>query len=259
MSRPKRLIVEYEDGSTKEVDFSQLSRHNWLELSKLGLCPPPSVMPQPSKNYLLLRWQDGWQEVLGVDESSVELLRYYVLERVEEVGRMALQAEGNYPTLLMIRRKPKELDSLAIVGSGDTTAYSFKLRVRKEEGGKIEHVEYDKAERHLQHEPDKNAETRVERMLDSLKDELSKKGLTAEKLLAMDQAQRLGEYKELARTMSIRAAEKRDDVYGFIQLMTEKLAATGGGEGFRNTSSPTAKIRSNRKGRGLKNGGKTMP
>ena len=219
---PKRLIVKYENGSIKETDFSRLSRHSWLELSKLGLCPLPSL--RPSKSYLLLQWQDGWQEVLGVDESSVELLRYYVLERMEEVGRMALQTEGNYPTLLMIQRKPKEFDSLLIIGSGDTTAYSFEPRVKKEEGDKIEHVEYDRAERHFRHEVDKSAETWTEEIMHSLKTELSKRGTTVEKLLAMDPTQRVGEYKELARGLGIRAMKNQEDVFGFVQLMMENLA-----------------------------------
>lgn len=221
---PKRLIVECEDGSTKGIDFSRLSPQSQLELSKLGLCPPPSVMPRLSKGYLLLRWEDGWQEVLGVDENSVELLRYYVLERVEEVGRMALQAKGDYPTLLEIRRKPKELDSLLIVGSGDTTAYRFEPRVRKEEGDKIEYVKYDKAESHVQHEHNNNAETQVEEIMDWLKTELGEKGIIAEKLLAMAWDERVEEYKELAKKLGIRATEKQEDVYGFIQLMMENSA-----------------------------------
>jgi len=219
VSMPKRLIVEYEDGSRKETDFRQLSKHSQRQLSKQGLCPPPL-----SKSYLLLKWQDGWQEVLAVDESPVELLRYYVLERIEETGRMALLAEGDCPTLLLIQRKPKELDSLAIVGSSDTTVYSFEPRVKKEEGGKIEHVEYDRAERHFQHEQAMDAKTRVQEILDSLKTELSKKGVTVAKLLAMEPSQGVEEYKELAKTLGIRATEKQGDVYDFIQLMTEKLA-----------------------------------
>jgi hypothetical protein len=224
MSMPKRLIVEYEDGSTKGTDFSQLSRRSWLELSKLGFCSPPPIVPQPSKSYLLLRWQDGWQEVLGIDESPVDLLRYYVLERVEEVGRMALQAKGDYPTLLVIRRKPKELDSMVIAGGNKTVAYSFELRIRKEEGDKIEHVEYDRAERHLHHEPDKDAAIRLEQLMNSLKSELSKKDLTAEKLLSTGWDKRVKEYKELAGTLGIRATEKQADVYGFIQFLIENLA-----------------------------------
>jgi hypothetical protein len=47
MSEPKPLIIEYEDGSTKGIEFRQLSRLSWLELPKLGLSDPPSVIPSP--------------------------------------------------------------------------------------------------------------------------------------------------------------------------------------------------------------------
>lgn len=223
MNEPKRLIIEYKDGSTKGIDFRQLSMQSWLELSKLGLCSPPSVMPPPSRYYLLLRWKDGWQEVIGVDKGSVELLRYYVLERVEEVGRMALEVEDDYPLLLMIRRMPKKLESLIIIGSAGSKVYGLEPKLRREEGGKIEHIEYDKAERHFQHEPEKPAQARVEAIMDILKTEINKSGITVERLLAMDQDQRVEEYKKLARALGIRATEKQEDVYGFVQLMMETL------------------------------------
>jgi hypothetical protein len=181
-------------------------------------------MPRLSKSYLLLRWKDGWQEVLGVDESSVELLRYYVLERVEEVGRLALETKADYPILLTIKRMSKQLDSLVIIGGDSQKFYSFKPVARREEGGKIEHVEYDKAERHFQYEGETDVETKIERILDSLRVKLNKMGLTVENLLAMEPAQRLETYKQLARGLGIRAAERQEDVCGFIQLMIEKLA-----------------------------------
>lgn len=227
MSEPKRLIIEYEDGSMKGIEFCQLSRLSWLELSKLGLCAPPSAMPLPSKYYLLLRWKDGWQEVIGVDKGSVELLRYYVIERIEEVGRMALEVEGDYPVLLLIRRMPKELESLITIGSGASKVFGLKPKLRREEGGKVEHVEYDKAERHFQHELEKTAQGRVKAIRDTLQREFNKSGLTAEELLAMDRAPRVEEYRKLAKALGIRATEKQEDVHGFIQLMTETLANSG--------------------------------
>ncbi|UCE33735.1 MAG: hypothetical protein JSV40_11040 [Deltaproteobacteria bacterium] len=227
MSEPKRLIIEYEDGSMKGIEFFHLSRLNRLELSKLGLCAPPSAIPSPSKYYLLLRWKDGWQEVFGVDNGSVELLRYYVIERMEEVGRMALEVEGDYPVLLLIRRMPKKLESLTIIGGGGSKVFGLEPKLRNEEGGKVEHVEYDKAERHFQHEPEETAQDRVKAITDTLQREFDKSGLTAEKLLAMDQAPRVEEYKKVARAVGIRATEKQEDVYGFIQLMTENLANSG--------------------------------
>ena len=36
MSGPKRIVVEYEDGTRREVPFSQLSRQTQAELSSLG-------------------------------------------------------------------------------------------------------------------------------------------------------------------------------------------------------------------------------
>src|SRR3989339_1307450 len=114
MKAPAYLVVEYEDGSEKKIAFDQLSRPLRLELSRMGVCPPPSEGPEVLKHYLLLRWKSGWQEVIVVDRNSVDLLRYYILERVEEIGRMALTVTGDYPVLLTVKRLPKELDRLVI-------------------------------------------------------------------------------------------------------------------------------------------------
>jgi hypothetical protein len=70
MTVPKSLTIEFEDGSKKTIAFSQLTRPAWLELSQMGLCPSPSAVSEPSKHYLLLRWKNGWQEVIGIDKNS---------------------------------------------------------------------------------------------------------------------------------------------------------------------------------------------
>jgi len=225
MRGPKRLMIEYEDGSIKGIEFSQLSPSTCFELSQKGLCPPPAEKPEPLKHYLLLRWKNGWQEVMGIDKHPLELLRYYILERVEEVGRLALEVKGEYPVLFTLERLPKELQRILIVGKEESKGYSLEPKIKKEEGDKIEHVEFDKAERHFQSEPDKEAENWYEEMIHSLRTELDKRGLTAEKILAREAAQRINEYKELAKGLTIRATGKQEDVYGLMQLMMEKLAA----------------------------------
>ena len=229
MSIPKRLLIEYEDGSTKGIDFNQLSARGQLELSKLGLCSPSPVAPQVSKSYLLLRWGDEWQEVLGIDESFIELLRYYVLERVEEVGRMALEVEADYPLLFQIKRMPKQLDSLIIIGRSNQKFYGFKPKGRKEEGRKIEYVQYDGTERPYHYKGEADVETRIEEMMELLKTEINQRGLSAQNLLTTEPARRVETYQELAGALGIRAMEKQEDVYGFLQLMTERLAAWDGG------------------------------
>jgi hypothetical protein len=153
------------------------------------------------------------------------LLRYYVLERVEEVGRIAFEVEGDYPVLFAVKRLPKELDSLVIFGKAGVKRYHVEPKVKREEGGKIEHVEYDRAEHHFEPEPQETAETHVQEMTNSLAAELNKRGLSPEKLLNIHHMQRIAKYKELAKALGLRAAERQEDIYGFIQLMVEKLTA----------------------------------
>jgi hypothetical protein len=218
-------MVEYEDGSIKGIEFSQLSPSTCFELSQKGLCPPPAEKPEALKHYLLLLWKNGWQEVIGVDKNSLELLRYYILERVEEVGRLALEVKGEYPLLFTIGRLPKELQRIIIVGKEDTKGYSLEPKIKKEEGDKIEHVEFDKAERHFQSDPDQRAESWYEELANSLRAELEKRGLTAERILTREPTERISEYRELARALNIRATGKQQDVYGLMQFMMEKLVA----------------------------------
>lgn len=225
MRGPRRLMVEYEDGSIKGIEFSQLSPSTCLELSRKGLCPPPAEKPEALNHYLLLLWKNGWQEVIGIDKNSLELLRYYILERVEEVGRLALEVKGEYPLLFTIGRLPKELQRIIIVGKEDTKGYSLEPKIKKEEGDKIEHVEFDKAERHFQSDPDQEAERWYGELVNSLRTELEGRGLTAERILKREPTERIREYRELAKVLNIRATGKQQDVYGLMQFMMEKLVA----------------------------------
>jgi len=223
MTLPKRLIVEYEDGSTKGIEFNQLDSSTRSELSRRGLCPQPSETPDPFSHYLLLRWKNGWQEVIAVGKTPVDLLRYYILERVEEVGRMALDIQGHYPLLLTIKRLPKELDRLMIVRSGGAKVYRLEPKAKREEGDKVEHVEYDKAERHFQPEPDEQANAWWAEVMEALRNEMNRKGLSAKNLLNGDPSGRIKEFKELAKGLGLRATERQEDVYGFLQFMVESI------------------------------------
>jgi hypothetical protein len=151
-------------------------------------------------------------------------LRYYILERVEEVGRMALDFKGEYPLLLTVKRLPKELDRLMIVRNASAKVYRLEPKAKREEGDKIELVEYDKAECHFQPEPDEQAGAWFAEVMEALRNELSRKGLSAKKLLDGDPSHRVKEYKELAKALGLWATERQEDVYGFIQLMIQNSA-----------------------------------
>jgi len=223
MKKPKQLTIEYEDGSAKTIPFSQLDRSTWRELSRRGLCSLPSET-EPSKSYLLLRWKNGWQEVVGVDQESVDLLRYYILERVEETGRVVLEAGANYPLLLAVKRLPKELETLAIVGSEPAKVYEVEPKKKKEEGDKIEQVEFDRA--HFQPHPKQSGQDTVQEIPRLLAKEITKKNLSPQELLNLEPGQKVAKFKELAKAMGIRAMEKQEDLYGFLQLMIGKLAVS---------------------------------
>ncbi len=226
MSEPKTLTVKYEDGSAQTIPFSQLDGSILRELSRRGLCPPPSEA-EPSKSYLLLRWKNGWQEVVGVDQDSVDLLRYYILERVEETGRVVLETGTDYPLLLTVKRLPKELESLAIVGNEPTKVYEVEpKKKKKEEGDKIEHVEFDRAERHFQPLPKQTGQDAAQGIPRLLAAEITKRNLSPKKLLDLELDQKVAKFKDLAKAMGIRAMEKQEDLYGFLQLMVGKLAAS---------------------------------
>ncbi len=225
MKKPKQLTIEYEDGSAKTIPFSQLDRSIWRELSGRGLSSPPSEA-EPSKSYLLLRWKNGWQEVVGVDQDSVDLLRYYILERVEETGRVVLEAAADYPLLLTVKRLPKELESLTIVGSEPAKVYEVEPKKKKEEGDKIEHVEFDRAERHFQPHPKETGQDGLQEVARLLAGEVTKNDLSPKKLLNLNPSEKVAKFKDLAKAIGIRAMEKQEDLYGFLQLMVGKLAAS---------------------------------
>lgn len=225
MSLPKRLTIEYEDGSKKMIDFNQLKREVWLELSRIGLCQPPPALLELLDNYILLRWKDGWQEVRGIPKACIELLRYYTIERTEEVGRMAFEVGEEYPILFIIKRLPRQVEGLWVIGGKETKFYSIIEKRAVKEGGKIEHILYDKNDPSQCKEDSQKAETLFREIIDGLKVELKKYGLTANQVLAMEASQRVEKYKALSKDLGIRPMERQEDVYRFMELFLGKIDA----------------------------------
>lgn len=227
MSEPKRLTVEYNDGSTRTLDFSKVDKQTREALTKLGLCPVPALVGT-SKHYVLLQW-DGWQEVVGMDKDTVELLRYYVIRRIEDRGRLSFEAGVDDPELFIVKRTPRELTGVIIAGTTGIKVYPLKDETERwegifEAGGKIEYMKYDKTDPRFQGlsgEPE-----RITRLQDSLKNELAKKQLVPATLLAFEETRRIQEYADIAKAMGIRGKEKQEDVYGFVEFLVKQLAAS---------------------------------
>jgi len=225
MSIPVRLIVEYDNGSKTGIEFSKINRKIQESLAALGLCPSPVAPATASKSYLLLRWQNGWQEIVGIDKSQVELLRYYTIERMEEVGRMSLKTEEVYPTLFFIKRLPRLVDSALLTDHTGSAMYTFSEKTTITEGGKTEHILYDKQNPKFTLEDKEKADSWVSELANSVKVELDKNGLTVEKFLSMNSDQKSTIYGDISKALGICAMEGQEDINGFIELMLRKNLA----------------------------------
>jgi hypothetical protein len=223
MSAPKRIVIEYEDGSKKGIEINEFSRQARVELSRLGLLPSQPVIPKPAKNYVLLQWKDGWKEVIGTEKSTVELLRYYAIERSEEIGRLALEVAEQYPVLFLINRLPAQIQNILIVGAAGTKMYSLGRRKSRREGGKVEHVYYDSADLNSTKKENGSADRLVMEILGTLETELTNRGLTKERLLTADESEKVAVFRDIAKALGIRGMETAGDVYGFIQLMFARI------------------------------------
>jgi hypothetical protein len=224
MKAPKRIVVEYDDGTRREALFEKLSKQAQMELSNVGLSDALSM--EAPMSYLLLQWKDGWKEVVAVDGHPIDLLRYYTIERVEQVGRLSLDTADDVPELLLIKRLPDQVESILFVGREGPQAYALEEKVAAREGGKIEHIFYDKKRPNFSPEEASAASARYRVLLDALGVELQKKGLNGSELLAMAEGKRTPVYKELARALGLRGTERQRDVYGFLEAAMKKLDAT---------------------------------
>ncbi len=222
MNGPKRIIMEYEDGTRRETAFASLSKESQAELAAIGSTQASG--DEQGKGYLLLQWQDGWQEVVAVDERAVELLRYYTIERVEEIGRLSLELAEGYPQLLMIKRMPRRIERILFVNRDRLQAYALEEKATVKEGGKIEHILYDKKRPNFRMEDDSASSARYAEILASLKAELEKRGESPSTLLKTGDGDRARLYKELSQSLGLRGTERQQDVYGFLKVVAEKLS-----------------------------------
>jgi hypothetical protein len=228
MSMPKLLRVEYEDGSTREIDFAKVDDSIVIQLAKLGLCPAPQEIIS-SKQYVILRWKDGWQEVIGVNHDTADLLRYYVITRVEDRARLSLEVGEYWPELFIIKRTPRDVTSIVIVREDGARVYPLEAELERwegtfEAGGKKEYVKFDKINPRTPQvcveAPEKLTELTV-----SVKEELARLNVSPQLLLAMDVKKRAETYGALAKALGFRGHERQADVYGLVELLIRRLAS----------------------------------
>jgi hypothetical protein len=223
MSLPKRVIVEYDDGNRKEASFADLSDEGRLELARLGLCPVPPPVAE-TDHYLLLRWKDGWNEVIGLEKAGTELLRYYCLERVERLGRLSVEVRDDYPMLHIINRLPGEVERILLLGPGEAKIYPMEEKATVKEGGKTERILYDKKRPIFNARPTVDGGAWIKELTEALRVEIKRKGLSAAGILSAPESEKPALYREFAQALGLRATYRQADAYGFVQALVKNIS-----------------------------------
>jgi hypothetical protein len=142
---------------------------------------------------------------------------------MEEIGRIAIEADDAYPRLLFVKRLPKLVESALLMNYTDSLMYNFTEKAKIKEGGKTEHILYDRNNTEFSSADSERSYSWLQELLDSVKSELKKKGLTAEKLFSMSMDEKTVVYESIARVLGINAMERQEDVQGFIELIAGKI------------------------------------
>jgi hypothetical protein len=164
------------------------------------------------EKYVLMKWKDGWQEVIRIEGDAVGFDKYFVIERKEYFGRLVYEMpEGKYPGLVVIDRAPMEIEKMVMMEAGD--GKRLKQTSTYREGDRIEYNFEMENEKH--------------RMVDDVgkkvKEVLAASGVSAKDILAMPEKERFKEIEAIARQARIVGSRNQEDVVGFMQLILEKI------------------------------------
>lgn len=198
-SNPKKITVEFDDGSKASIPFDSLPDTLQLEILGQPFASKPSTKPKEEK-FALLEWDDGWKEVIEVASNCKDINRYYVISRSEDMGRLSLNKDDGYPELIEITRRPKNLERITFV---DT----FRLTLDKStrEGKKIDHF-YN-----LSKETDAMSE-----ILKAFKTALKEEEADGEQLLSVEPALQKERLENIRQKMGIMAGRRQQDALDFI-------------------------------------------
>lgn len=208
---PAKMVVEFDDGTRSTVPFDKLPLTLQFEILRQPFAARPSPAPEEER-YLLLEWDDGWKEVIEVDAACTGINRYYVISRPEEVGRLSLHRKENYPDLVEIVRKPRNLRRIAFVDTFEPVP-SDSIR----EGKKIDHF-YDLS---------KKSEALSE-WIDQAGKALRDEGIDVRELLSGTPSELQDTYERIRRRMGINAGRRQQDVYDFLAYLVRLAARRGG-------------------------------
>lgn len=201
----RRIVLEFDDGTEASARFEDLP----VPLQRDLLCQPFAARPSPApeeESFVVLQWNDGWKEVLKVDPAFREIIRYYVIRRPEDVGRLSLNQDDGYPELIEIGRKPMDLRRITF-----RDVFGCQVVRTEREGNKQDH--------HfgLTREGEAFAEEAAafERAVEEL-------GIDPEVMREADPARIQDECQRIGRQMGLKAARCQQDLRDFIAYLARR-------------------------------------
>jgi hypothetical protein len=128
-----------------------------------------------------------------------------VISRPEDVGRLSLNKVDDYPELIEIVRKPRDLKRITFL---DT--FQLSLERSDREGKKFDHFfALSKAGDAISEE------------MEGFRKAVEEEGLDLQDLKSQDPGQQREGYERIRRKMGIKAAHRQQDVYDFIAFLAK--------------------------------------
>lgn len=155
--------------------------------------------------YAVIKWKDGYQEVTSLEKESTGILRYYVIERVEKYGRLAIDSQADFPGLRVISRKPDQIESIILTENGDDKVFTLTPKEEKSEGGRTDH----------HYEIIETGGKGIDEIVSRLRQVVQELGIDPK-------AAQEEELEKIRKAMKLSCLEKQSEVQSFVKMLLER-------------------------------------
>ncbi len=167
----------------------------------------------PDNKYVLMKWKDGWKEVVAIAEDAVGFNKYYVIERKEYFGRLVFnRPDGEYPGLIVIDRAPMEMEEIAML-NGNFDEWNLSQVSTYKEGDRVEY----------NYELQKDEAGCIQDVKKEIEQALARRGVTAKGILSMPDSERSREIKTIALDARIVANKDQRALKEFIEILLRSI------------------------------------
>jgi hypothetical protein len=205
--RPEEITVTFDDGSMVRAPFESLPDSLQFEIMRQPFSCKPSSNPGEEK-FVLLEWDDGWREVIEVDSDCTDINRFYVISRVEHVGRLSINKQDGYPELIEVVRRPLDLKRIAFKDTFELT-----LERSDREGRKTDHF-FSLAKKGKGFSD----------IMTVFKEVVNKEGVDLKGLSSREPSEVSKLCEKIGRKMGLKAGWRQQDVLDFIAYLVKSVA-----------------------------------